>query len=78
MVGHVVLALHIVHSLETNRAGSISRQLLLLSEHILFTLKEKEFEIYLYSTVRAWIMLICVPSSGAMPGWSAVCDYGIS
>ena len=41
MVGHVVLALHIVHSLETNRAWSISRQHLFLSEHNLFTLKGK-------------------------------------
>ena len=41
MVGHVVLAIiHIVHSLETNRAGTISRQIILLSEH-LFTLKGK-------------------------------------
>ena len=41
MVGHVVLAIHIVHSLETNRAGPISSQILVLSEHNLFTLKEK-------------------------------------
>ena len=41
VVSHVVLAIHIVHSLETNRAGSISRQILVLSEHNLFTLKGK-------------------------------------
>ena len=41
VVGHVVLAIHIVHSLETNRAGPISRQILVLSEHNLFTLKGK-------------------------------------
>ena len=35
------LATHRVHSLETNRAGPISRQILVLSEHNLFTLKEK-------------------------------------
>ena len=39
VVGNVVLATHIVHSLETNRAEPISRQILVLSEHILFTLK---------------------------------------
>ena len=39
VVGHVVLAIHIVHSLETNRAGPISRQILVLSKHNLFTLK---------------------------------------
>ena len=41
VVGHVVLAIHIVHSLETNRAGPIFRQILVLSEHNLFTLKGK-------------------------------------
>ena len=39
VVGHVVLAIHLVHSLETNRTGSMSRQILVLSEHNLFTLK---------------------------------------
>ena len=39
VVGHVVLAIHIVHSLETYRAGHISRQILVLSGHNLFTLK---------------------------------------
>ena len=38
MVGHVVLAIHIVHSLETDRDGPISRQITVLSEHNLFTL----------------------------------------
>ena len=38
---HVVLAIHIVHSLETNRTGPISRQIIVLSEHNLFTLKGK-------------------------------------
>ena len=45
VVGHLVLAIHIVHSLETNRAGPgarpISRQIIVLSEHNLFTLKGK-------------------------------------
>ena len=41
MVGHVVLAIHIVHSLETNRAGPIANQILVLSEHNLFILKGK-------------------------------------
>ena len=41
VVGHVVLAIHTVHSLETNKAGSISRQILVLSDHNLFTLKGK-------------------------------------
>ena len=41
VVGHVVLAIHRVHSLEINRAGPISRQVLVLSEHNLFTLKGK-------------------------------------
>ena len=40
-VGHLVLAIHVVHSLENNRAGPISRQILALSEHNLFTLKGK-------------------------------------
>ena len=34
----------------------MSRQILVLSEHNLFTLKEKELEIYIYCTVKAWIM----------------------
>ena len=41
VVGHVVLAIHIVHNLETNRARSISGQILVLSEHKLFNLKGK-------------------------------------
>ena len=41
VVGHVVLAIHIVNSLETNRVGPISRQILVLSEHNLFTSKGK-------------------------------------
>ena len=41
MVGHVVLAIRIVHSLDTNSTGPISRQILVLSEHDLFTLKGK-------------------------------------
>ena len=46
VVGHVVLAIHKVHSFETNRAGPISRQILVLSEHDLFTLKGKGTIIY--------------------------------
>ena len=41
VVGHVVLAIHTVHSLEHNRAEPISRQIIVLSEHYLFTLKGK-------------------------------------
>ena len=41
VVGHVVLDLHIVHSLETYRAGPISRQIIVLPEHNIFTLKGK-------------------------------------
>ena len=41
VVGHVVLAINIVHSLEINRTGSISKQIVVLSEHYLFTLKGK-------------------------------------
>ena len=33
VVGHLVLDMHIVHILETSRAGPISRQILVLSEH---------------------------------------------
>ena len=40
-VGHLVLAIHIVHSLENSKAGPISRQILAFSEHNLFTLKGK-------------------------------------
>ena len=39
--GYVVIAIHRVHTLETHRAGPISRQILVLSEHNLFTLKGK-------------------------------------
>ena len=39
VAGHVVLAIHRVHTLETNKAGPISRQILVLSDHNLFTLK---------------------------------------
>ena len=67
VAGHVMIAIHRVHNLETNRAGPISSQILVISEHILSTLKGKELEIYLYSTVRAWTMLglclLCVSSS---------------
>ena len=80
MVGHVVLhvAIHKVHSLETNRAGSLYSQILVLSGHNLFILKGKE-TIYLYCTLTAWIMptVPFFPHS-AMPGWPAVCDCGIS
>ena len=41
VVGHVVLAIHIVHSLENNRAGTIFSQIIVLSEHNSFTLKGK-------------------------------------
>ena len=41
VVGHAMLAIRIGHSLETNRAGPISRQIVVLSEHNLFTLKGK-------------------------------------
>ena len=41
MAGHVAIAIHGVHSLETYRAGPIYRQILVLSEHNLFTLKRK-------------------------------------
>ena len=40
-VGHLVLAIHIVHSLENNRVGPISRLILALSGHNLYTLKGK-------------------------------------
>ena len=60
VVGHAMLAIHIVHSLETYRAGTISRQIIVLSEH-LFTLKGNELEIYLYCTVTAWIMPTLCP-----------------
>ena len=36
-----MIAIHRVHSLETSRAGQISRKILVLSEHNLFTLKVK-------------------------------------
>ena len=39
LVGPVVLAINVVHSLKTNRAGQISRQIIVLPEHNLFTLK---------------------------------------
>ena len=41
VAGHVMIGIHRVHSLETNRAGPKSRQILVLSEHNLFTLKGK-------------------------------------
>ena len=41
VVGHVALAIHRFHSLETNRVGPIYRQIIVLSEHNLFTLKGK-------------------------------------
>ena len=58
--GHVVLAIHIVHSLENNRAGPLSSQILVLSEHNLFILKGKG-TIYLYCTLTAWIMPTLCP-----------------
>ena len=59
-VGHVVLAIHIVHSLETYRAGPISSQILVFSEHNSFILKGKG-TIYLYCTLTAWIMPTLCP-----------------
>ena len=56
VVGHVVLAIHIVHSLENSRAGPISSQILVLSENNLFILKGK-LTIYIYCAYyAAWIM----------------------
>ena len=49
VIGHVVLAIQIAHSLETNRAGSLSSQIVVLSEHTLIILKGKG-TIYLYCT----------------------------
>ena len=51
-----MIAIHRIHNLETNWAWPISSQILVISEHTLFTLKGKELEIYLYCTVRAWTM----------------------
>ena len=39
VAGHVVIAIHRVHDLETNRAKPIYRQILVLSKHNVFTLK---------------------------------------
>ena len=61
MAGHVVIAIHRVHSLETNRAEPICRQSLVLSELIYSHGKEKELEIYLYCTVRSWTMSTMCP-----------------
>ena len=73
MVGHVVLAIHIVHSLETNRAGPISRQIKVLSEHNLFIHFERKMNlnIYLYCTVTYWSMptlcpFLTVPCRGGL------------
>ena len=53
VIGHVVLAKHIVHSLKTDRvwpgAGPISRQIIVLS-HLE---RKNELEIYLYCTLKA-------------------------
>ena len=79
VVRHVVLAIHIVHSLETNGAGPISRQILVLSEHKIFTLKGKgtwNIQI-LYCKSLDYALFVSLPH-GAMPGWPAVCDCGIS
>ena len=73
MAGHVVIAIHRVHSLETNRAEPISRQILVLSEHNLLALKKGKLEIYLYCTVKAWIIPTLCPFL-AVP----VCDCVIS
>ena len=79
MIGHVVLAIHIGRSLETNRTGPIPRQILVLSEHNLFTLKGKEiFHIpILYCKSLDYANFVSLPHA-AMPGWPAVCDCGIS
>ena len=79
MVGHVVQAIHIAHSLETNRAGPISRQILVLFEHHLFTLKGKGTcnILILYCKCLDYALFVSLPL-GAMPGWPAVFDCGIS
>ena len=41
VAGHVMIAIYRAHSLETNRAGPLSRKISVLSEHIIFTLKGK-------------------------------------
>ena len=79
MVGHVVLTIHIVYSLETNRTGQISRQIVVLSEHNLFTLKgigSRNIPI-LYCNSLDYAYFVSLPL-GAMSGWPAVCDCGIS
>ena len=79
MVGHLALAIHKVHSFETNRAGSISRQILVLSEHNLFTLKGKgTLNIpILYCSSLNYAYVVSLPH-GTIPGWPAVCGCGIS
>ena len=79
MVGHVVIAIHIVHSLETNRTGPISRQILVLSEPNLFTFKgigTLNIPI-LYCNSLDYAYFVSLPH-GAMSGWPEVCACGIS
>ena len=64
VVGHVVLGIHIFHSLETNRAGLISRQILVLSEHIFFQFERKRNLKYTYIVLlQLGLCLLCVPFS---------------
>ena len=57
-----LLAIHIVHSLETNRAGPISSQILVLSEHNLFMLKEKRNYIpILYFNSLDYVYFVSLP-----------------
>ena len=75
MAGHVVIAIHIVHSLETNRAEPIPRQILVLFEHILFTLKEKGTT---YIVLLQLGLYFASLPHGAMLSWPAVCNCGIT
>ena len=71
------VAIHIVHSLENNRAGPISRQILVFSEHNIFTLKGTWNIPILYCNSLDYAYFVSLPN-GAMRGWPAVCDCGFS
>ena len=75
----MVIVKHRVLSLETNRAGPISRQILVLSDHNLFTLKGKgTWNIpILYCKSLDYAYIVSLPH-GAMLGWPAVCNCVIS
>ena len=78
MAGHVVIASYTVHSLESNRAGPISRTNLILILALFIHIERKRNLKYniLHGKNLDYAYFVSIPH-GTMD-WHAVCDCGIS